>query len=219
MAPFLGPAKPRLQCIQADRFYHVLVESAFTRPPSIDVLAVPGDGDELKPSPLRQGLETLRDFESVHDGQTQVEQHDVRVKRGGSLQSARSIERDVSAVPKGLQGVGQQPCGVRVVVDDQNPKPGYRGGNLSRGHRRRYPRRFCGTCRQRHADAESCPAVLSLAVRVDGAAMRPHQALHNRQAEAKPAVRTVDFLALLCKEVEDARQHVRSDAAPAIDDA
>jgi hypothetical protein len=26
VAPFLPPAKPRLQCIQADRFYHVLVE-------------------------------------------------------------------------------------------------------------------------------------------------------------------------------------------------
>lgn len=132
MAASLAPAKPRLQCIQADRFYHVLVESAFTRPPSIDVLAVPGDGDDLQPPPPGQGLETLSDFEPVHHGQTQVEQHDIRVKRGGSLQSARSIERDVSAVSKGPQGVGQQPCGVRVVVDDQNPKPGYRGGNLSR---------------------------------------------------------------------------------------
>ena len=56
MAPFLAPAKPRLQCIQADRFYHVLVESAFTRPPSIDVLAVPGDGDDLQPSPLGKAL-------------------------------------------------------------------------------------------------------------------------------------------------------------------
>ena len=75
-------------------------------------------------------LETLRHFESVHHGQTQVEQHDVRVKRGGTLKRARSIERDDGAVSKGLQGIGQQPCGVRIVVDDQNPKPRIRSRKL-----------------------------------------------------------------------------------------
>ena len=105
----------------------MLVESAFTRPLPIDVLAVPGDCDKLQPLPLRQGLETLRHFESVHDRQAQIEQHDVRVKRDGTLESARSIEGDDGAVSQGLQGIGQQPRGVRVVVDDQNPKPRYRG--------------------------------------------------------------------------------------------
>jgi hypothetical protein len=99
------------------------------------------------------------------------------VKRGGTLKRARSIERDVSAVAKGLQGIGQQPCGVRVVVDDQNPKPRIRSRNKSRRRWGDYSRRFWSTCRQRQAGAEACPTILALAVRVDGAAMRSHHRL------------------------------------------
>ena len=52
-SPFLTSAKPRLQRIQSNRFGHVRVESAITRPLPIDVLAIPGNGDDLQPLRLR----------------------------------------------------------------------------------------------------------------------------------------------------------------------
>ena len=74
----------------------------------------------------------------------------------------------------------------------------------------------CAASCERQTDDELAALSRAVAARRDGAAVALDQVAHDRQSDAKPALRSVERLPFLDEQIEDARQHLRRDADPGV---
>src|SRR6266542_1055330 len=152
-----------------------------------------------------------RQFVTVHDRKTDVENADGRSKFARRGERARPIVRDADVVPERRQPVGKHLGGVLVVVHDEDACVLCRFGN---GARDGLPLRRWGSRQKREAYREFASFSHSLAMRSDRAAVHLDEVANDGKAEPEPAFQASVRAVALEKQLENTGKEFGRDAHP-----
>ena len=210
--------QPRYQTFEIGGVYglgEVPVEPCFEGEALVFFLAPSGQGDDhdILAPPFRAN--SAGGVVAVQSRHPDVQQDDVRAKRGRFLDGLHPVIHGANFVAHQPQHGAHALRGIAVVVRDENSAR-TRVGALFAVLVRRRPQRHDGS--HRKADDELGALALSLAAGLDVAAVHFHQLPYERQPDAQPALRFFQRPVDLREHVENGGQCLRGDADAGIAD-
>src|SRR5471032_126250 len=172
-------AARRNQCTQlaeVGRLDQVMIESCLLGSLMMLLFTVPAMGDQQGIVLIRHRTDAASDLITIHLGQANIEQHDVRAEFLGAAQGSWSVASGLHVVSVDPQQGGTAFQRIDVIVHDKNSHGADRRLSLCRDG---YQIFEYGAARHgREADYELAPAVESFAVRPYAAPVQFDQTMH-----------------------------------------
>ena len=122
-----GICDERLQPIDIDRLYDVVIEPGRQCAPAILILSIPGERDQAHALRSGQGANVTRQRVAVHPGQPDVNEDHVKRVLGKDVQRDETIGRDAHLVTEQLQQHVHAFGRVGIVFHNQNARTCLRG--------------------------------------------------------------------------------------------
>src|SRR5471032_2245340 len=211
-------AARRNQCPQlaeVGRLDQVMIETCLRGSLKMLLFTVPAMGNQQGVVLTRHRTDAASDLITIHLGQANIEQHDVRAEFLDAAQGSWPVTGRLHVVSVDPQQRGTAFQRIDVIVHDKNSHGADRQYSLCRDSYRIFE---YGAARHgRQADYELATAVESFAVRPYAAPMQFDQAMHQRQAKTEARGLAVERALGLHKDIEDRRDEFSHHANTVVD--